>query len=252
MLVLGDAMADWLAYGLEDAYADQPDMGVIRKSKTVSGLIKYQPKGDPADWAAAAKGILATEKPDAIVVMLGLNDRVAIREPAADKSDKPADKKADKDKKDARRQTRGKPGAKPDGAAEAAKPEDKPVDTELSPDDAADDAPPVIAPEKSTRSPNGIYEFREERWVELYTKKIEEMIAVMKSKGVPVLWVGLPAVRGAKATSDMLFLDSLYRDAAGKAGITYVDVWDGFVDEAGRFLQKGPDFEGQIPAPALL
>jgi hypothetical protein len=53
-------------------------------------------------------------------------------------------------------------------------------------------------------------------------------------------------VRGAKATADMLFLDSLYRDAAGKAGITYVDVWDGFVDEAGRFLQQGPDFEGQI------
>jgi hypothetical protein len=72
------------------------------------------------------------------------------------------------------------------------------------------------------------------------------MIAVTKSKGVPVLWVGLPAVRGAKATADMLFLDSLYREAAGKAGITYVDVWDGFVDEAGRFLQQGPDFEGQI------
>ena len=69
---------------------------------------------------------------------------------------------------------------------------------------------------------------------------------MLKSKGVPVLWVGLPAVRGAKATADMLFLDSLYRDAAGKAGITYVDVWDGFVDEAGRFLQQGPDFEGQI------
>ena len=47
------------------------------------------------------------------------------------------------------------------------------------------------------------------------------------------------------ATADMLFLDSLYREAASKAGITYVDVWDGFVDEAGRFLQQGPDFEGQ-------
>jgi len=44
----------------------------------------------------------------------------------------------------------------------------------------------------------------------------------------------------------MLFLDSLYRESAAKAGITYVDVWDGFVDEAGRFLQKGPDFEGQL------
>src|SRR3984893_6867198 len=239
VVVLGDAMADWLAYGLEDASTEQPDMGVIRKSKTVSGLIKYQPKGDPADWAAAAKGILANEKPDAIVVMLGLDDRVAIREPAADKSDsKSSDKKTDK--KDAK----GKPDGTPDAVA---KPGEKPVDTELSPDDAAEnDAPPVIAPEKSARSPNGIYQFREERWVELYTKKIEEMIAVMKSKGVPVLWVGLPGVRGPKATSDALFLDSLYRDAAGKAGITYVDVWDGFVDERGGFLLKGPDFEGQI------
>src|SRR5216683_1356264 len=179
VLVLGDAMADWLAYGLEDAYAERPDMGVIRRHKTVSGLIKYQPKGDPADWAAAAKGILATEKPDAIVVMLGLNDRVSMREPVVEKSDaKSTDKKSDK--KDARtkhdaKPADAKPGAKPDGAADAAaKPEDK-ADTELSPDDAADngDAPPAIAPEKSTRSPNGVYEFREERWVELYTKKIE-------------------------------------------------------------------------------
>src|ERR1700746_4096044 len=84
ILVLGDAMADWLAYGLEEAYAEQPDIGVIRRHRTVSGLIKYQPKGDPADWAAAAKGILATEKADAIVVMLGLDDRAAIREPATE------------------------------------------------------------------------------------------------------------------------------------------------------------------------
>jgi hypothetical protein len=243
ILVLGDAMADWLAYGLEDAYSEQPDMGVIRKHKTVSGLIKYQPKGDPADWAAAAKGILATEKPDAIVVMLGLNDRVSMREPAAAAGDKKAEKKDDK--KDAKAKPDAKPGVKPDGTTDA-KPDDKPVDTELSPDDAADaDAPPVTTPEKSARSPNGVYEFREDRWVELYSKKVEEMIGVLKAKGVPVLWVGLPAVRGTKATADMLFLDSLYRDAAGKAGITYVDVWDGFVDEAGRFLQRGPDFEGQ-------
>src|SRR5260370_27500026 len=87
ILVLGDAMADWLAYGLEDAYAEQPDMGVIRRHKNVAGLVKDQPKRDPADWAAAAKGILATEKADAIVVMLGLNDRVAIHEPAANESD---------------------------------------------------------------------------------------------------------------------------------------------------------------------
>jgi hypothetical protein len=252
ILVLGDAMADWLAYGLEDAYTEQPEMGVIRKHKTVSGLIKYQPKGDPADWAAAAKGILATEKVDAIVVMLGLDDRVAIREPLVEKSD---GKSSDtSDKKDVRGKPNAKPGdaksgGKPDATTDGTpKPHDKAVDAELSPDDAADNraAPPTIAPEKSARSRSGLNEFREERWIELYNRKIDEMIGVLKSKGVPVLWVGLPVVRGPKATADTAFLDSLYRAAADKAGITYVDVWDGFVDEAGRFLQKGPDFEGQI------
>jgi hypothetical protein len=259
VLVLGDAMADWLGYGLEDAYSEQPDMGVIRKHKTISGLIKYQPRGEPADWAAAARAILATEKPDAIVVMLGLNDRVSIREAVTEKKT---------DKKDDKKDARGKPGdakpkpesatdtAKPDaGKADAAKADGTkadPAKTDTKPDTAKaddaedDDAPQTATPEKSARAGGGLYEFRDERWVELYTKKIEELIGVLKSKGVPVLWVGLPAIRGPKGTSDMLFLDALYRDGAGKAGITYVDIWDGFVDESGRFLQKGPDFEGQI------
>ncbi len=226
VLVIGDAMADWLAYGLEGVYSEQPDMGVIRKHKTASGLIKYQPKGEAADWIAAAKGILATEKPDAIVVMLGLNDRVPIKEAVAEK---PADKKSDG--KDPR-------ANKASGTAT----EGQSVDSELAPDDA--DKP--VAREKVARPPNGLSEFRDERWVELYNRKIDEMIGVLKSKGVPVLWVGLPAVRGQKSTSDMLFLDGLYREGAIKGGITYVDVWDGFVDEAGQFMQRGPDFEGQI------
>ena len=255
VLVLGDGMADWLAYGLEDALSDTPELGVIRRHKTVSGLIKYQPKGEPSDWASAAKGILASEKPDVIVVMLGLNDRVPIREPekAADKGDKKGGKK------DARATPEA--AAKPkEGEAAAPPPADaKPDDEKNIADQAASKAPepdaaapdddddkPAVPPEKTTRSASGMSDFRDERWVTLYTKKIEEMIAVLKSKGVPVLWVGLPAVRGTKGTSDMLFLDALYRDVAGKMGVTYVDVWDGFVDEAGRFLQQGPDFEGQI------
>jgi len=46
--------------------------------------------------------------------------------------------------------------------------------------------------------------------------------------------VGLPAILGQKSTSDMLILDALYRDAAGRNGITYVDIWDGFVASTGR------------------
>ncbi|HEV2626613.1 MAG TPA: hypothetical protein VGV62_16160 [Xanthobacteraceae bacterium] len=72
------------------------------------------------------------------------------------------------------------------------------------------------------------------------------MIAALKSKGVPIIWVGLPAIRGTKSTSDMGYLDELYRARAEKAGIAYVDIWDGFVDDQGRYAVQGPDFEGQI------
>lgn len=210
VLVLGDAMADWLGYGLEDALSETPELGVVRRHKTVSGLLRYQPKGEPSDWAAAAREILATEKPEVIVMMLGLHDRIPIREPAGDRH-----------------------------ADTAARPGDHP-----KPGDADDDPDLQIAtPEKTT---HGMHQFRDERWGELYSKKIDDMIAVLKSKGVPVLWVGLPSVRGAKSTADALYLNTLYRDAAGRAGITYVDLWDGFVDESGRYLAQGPDFEGQI------
>ena len=126
ILVLGDSMADWLAYGLEDAYSEQPDIGVIRKHKTVSGLIRYQPKGEPTDWVAAARSILATEKVDVIVVMLGLSDRITMHEPAPEKVDLKSapDRKVDsKVENDAA----SKPEANPRVA-----PPDKPPDYELS------------------------------------------------------------------------------------------------------------------------
>ena len=139
VLVLGDAMADWLGYGLEDAYSEQPDMGVIRKHKTMSGLIKYQPRGEPADWAAAAKGILANEKPDAIVVMLGLHDRQAIREAATEKKT---------DKKDDKKDPRAKPDAKTDAKTDA-----KPADAAKPKPEGSTDAAKTDAakPERQTR-----------------------------------------------------------------------------------------------------
>jgi hypothetical protein len=265
ILVLGDSMADWLAYGLEDAFSDAPEIGVLRKHRTVSGLIRYQPKGAPADWVAAARDILAAEKPSVVVVMLGLNDRMEIREPVPEKTDAKKDgKKPDGRSEPGKESSRN---AAKDPAKDSVKDHAKEPSTDNARDgdgkpaaaadgdgrektagaDAGDDAEisepaPIIARERG----GGVHEFRSEKWVELYGKKIDEMIAVLKTKGVPVLWVGLPALRGTRGASDMLFLDSLYREHASRAGITYVDVWDGFVDEGGRFLNQGPDFEGQI------
>jgi hypothetical protein len=171
--------------------------------------------------------MLATEKPSAIVIMLGVNDRLPLRERAA-----PPNK--------AGPQGQGTEKATPgnQGTANAAPPPNaSPADTEQ---------PAANAAEPQHRPPAGNYEFRTDIWSELYEKRIDDMIAAAKSKGVPVFWVGLPAIRGAKSTSDMNYLDELYRARAEKAGITYVDIWDGFVDEKGQFVMQGPDFQGQI------
>ena len=44
VVVIGDSMADWLAYGLDETYADQPDVGFERKIRAYSGLIRYDAK----------------------------------------------------------------------------------------------------------------------------------------------------------------------------------------------------------------
>ena len=44
----------------------------------------------------------------------------------------------------------------------------------------------------------------------------------------------------------MAYFDEIFRARAERAGIVYVDIWDGFVDESGRYVTQGPDFEGQI------
>ena len=115
------------------------------------------------------------------------------------------------------------------------------------PDAESPDQTPLIAGEGGRNSsPTGPFEFHTDQWEAAYIKRIDATIAALKSGGVPVFWVGLPAQRGPKASSDASYLNELYRGRAEKAGIVFVDIWDGFVDEQGRYSPQGPDFEGQI------
>jgi hypothetical protein len=240
IVVMGDAMADWLAYGLEDALSEKPEFGVVRKHRTDSGIIRYEHRRDKdIEWVQIAREIIAAEKPKFIVMMVGNNDRQAIRE-------KPPV---------AARPVAPKPAAQPASPpAQAAAPEPaKPAnaeqqDAELQPPEqnAAPEPAPVPTTEQGRLAAYGPWEFRSEKWEVAYIKRVDATIAALKSAGVPVIWVGLPAQRAAKATQDVQYLNEIYKSRADRAGIVYVDIWDGFVDESGRFSPTGPDYEGQI------
>jgi uncharacterized protein len=251
VVVVGDSMADWLGYGLDEIYADQPDTGVVREVRAAAGLIHYDARNEQLDWPAVIKDQLAAEKPKAIIVMLGLNDRMSIRDGAtpaknADQAKTPQDKAPqEKGAQDKAAQDK----AAQDKAAQDKAAQDKAAQDKAAPDKAASDAAAASSPGSDTGErpvPGRSYEFHTDLWADLYVKRIDEMIAALKAKGVPVLWVGLPALRGPKSTSDMAYLDELYRERAERAGIVYVDIWDGFVDDQGRYAVDGPDFEGQI------
>ena len=81
IVVVGDANADWLAYGLEDAFAEKPEISIVRKHRTDSGLIRYDARRD-IEWPQVAREIIAADKPKFIVMMIGNNDRQTIREKA--------------------------------------------------------------------------------------------------------------------------------------------------------------------------
>jgi hypothetical protein len=170
--------------------------------------------------------------------MLGLNDRVAVRDkpPPKSGSQKNADQK-NNEQKSSDQKSAERPAASAQNPPQGQPP--APADTEAAPQS------PIIETDAQHPAPGGSYEFHTDQWAALYSKRIDEMIAALKSKGVPVLWVGLPAIRGTKSITDMAYLDELYRERAEKAGIVYVDIWDGFVDDQGRYAVEGPDFEGQ-------
>ncbi|HZD91974.1 MAG TPA: DUF459 domain-containing protein [Pseudolabrys sp.] len=205
IVVMGGSMADWLAYGLEDAFSDSPNVEIVRKDEPHSGLIRYKYKSD-LDWWHVAREELAKTKANYVVMMLGALDRQNIRESDVAQDTPDAD------------QTKS-------GAAKAG--------------DQSKDEP------KTKPAKNGVIPFRSDQWARVYSHRIDETIAALKSKGVPVFWVGLPSIRGAKSTADVVYLNNLYRTRAERAGIVYIDVWDGFVDDSGKYSSYGPDYEGQ-------
>ncbi len=75
--VIGDSMADFLASGLDQVYADVPDVAVAKRSKPETGLVR----SDFFDWPRAVKDLLESpERISFVVIMMGVNDRQAIRE----------------------------------------------------------------------------------------------------------------------------------------------------------------------------
>lgn len=84
-----------------------------------------------------------------------------------------------------------------------------------------------------------------ERWMELYGKRVDEVLAAVRDKAGRVIVVGLAPVANGALSDDYAKLNELLRTRAARAGLAFANVWDGFVDEDGKYLANGPAVDGQ-------
>lgn len=86
-----------------------------------------------------------------------------------------------------------------------------------------------------------------ETWLAEYNKRIEGITTAVASTSVPLVWMGLPPVRSSSMNADYLAFNDLYRTKIEiSQNASYVDIWDGFTNEQGKFVSAGPDINGQI------
>lgn len=169
VLVIGDFMGAGIAEGLSAVFAENAKVRVVDRTSGSSGFVR----DDYYNWPEKAKALIEQEKPAAIIVMMGSNDR--------------------------QQMTVG--------------------DTREPPMNAA--------------------------WTKEYKARTEALAKTISATKVPFLWVGMPAFKSPKASTDMLVFNDIYRAATEAAGSEFVDVWGGFVDEGGAFVTSGPDINGQ-------
>lgn len=111
-----------------------------------------------------------------------------------------------------------------------------------------------------------------DEWKTLYQSRIDEFMQVAAKSGIPLVWIGQPPYKHPALSQTMLTLNAFYKNAteqtayknaaaqtgyknaAAQAGATpgiaianasFIDVWDGFVDDKGGFTQTGVDVSGQ-------
>ncbi len=163
-------MADGLHWGLEQAYASNPNAVFVNKASGLSGVVR----DDVVNWPEALGQFIEEFKPAAVVMLVGMNDR------------------------------------------------------------------------QQMRLASGRVAKLSDPWKVEYDQRVDAAVKAVRSRNVPLIWLGLPPVKSGAMNTDYLVFNEVYRTKVEAGGGRFVDVWDGFTNAEGQFVSAGPDINGQI------
>jgi hypothetical protein len=99
---------------------------------------------------------------------------------------------------------------------------------------------------QTLRADGESFESLTEGWTTRYQARVVEFVNMMRAANKPVIWVGLPPMnRDSAYDAAMPQISAIHRLAAFAGGAEFVDIYERFVDEEGKYSSFGPDLSGQ-------
>lgn len=89
------------------------------------------------------------------------------------------------------------------------------------------------------------YEPLSEGWTSAYQARLNTFLEQLRAARKPVIWMGMPPMSRSQYSAAISQISALHRLAAFSGGAEYLDIFDRFADEDGKYTSQGPDVNGQ-------
>lgn len=89
------------------------------------------------------------------------------------------------------------------------------------------------------------YQSLTDQWTAAYQQRLERFLAAMREGRKPVIWVGLPPMSKSEYSAAISQISNIQRLASFSGGAEFLDIYERFLGEDGKYSSQGPDLNGQ-------
>ena len=89
------------------------------------------------------------------------------------------------------------------------------------------------------------YDSLSDPWIAAYQARITSFLGKLRAARKPVIWVGLPPMSKSEYSAAISQISNIQRLASFSGGAEFLDIYERFLGEDGKYSSHGPDVNGQ-------
>lgn len=82
-------------------------------------------------------------------------------------------------------------------------------------------------------------------WSVEYQGRVASVVSALRAANKPTIWIGLPPMSKTEYNKTMSGISEIQRLAAFSGGAEFLDIYERFADEEGKYTSYGPDLNGK-------